>query len=279
MPGSGQGAADGAALEIAAAVAAESAYMEEVLVRLVEAPTTLGNEEPGQAVMRNAFRELGLDPFDQLLDAEMLRSHPAASPFSWDVSGKSNVIADWLPAGRVDAPRPQRPHRRRCARRDEPLAHAAVLRRARRRLALRSRHRGHEGWARSHPRGREGAAWTRPRAARSGTAPIGRRGGVHRERRPPGGGRRSPGRRVCGDRAVPCVDLDLAGGCPLVSRRHRGLAGARRRCTGGRECDRGVVPGRRGPSAPRGGVERRRARCLRDVRAPDQPQHRGRSRW
>ncbi len=99
MPGTGQGVADGAAVEIAAAVAAESAYMEDVLVRLVEAPTTLGNEEPGQAVMRDAFRELGLDPFDQPLDAEMLRNHPAASPFSWDVSGKSNVIADWLPAG------------------------------------------------------------------------------------------------------------------------------------------------------------------------------------
>ena len=76
MPGTGQTAADGAAVEIAAAVAAESAYMEDVLVRLVEAPTTLGNEERGQAVMRDAFRELGLDPVDMPLDEEMLRSHP-----------------------------------------------------------------------------------------------------------------------------------------------------------------------------------------------------------
>ena len=73
--------------------------MEEVLVRLVEAPTTLGNEEPGQDVMRDAFRALGLDPVDVPLDAEMLRSHPAASPFSWDVSEKRNVIADWHPGG------------------------------------------------------------------------------------------------------------------------------------------------------------------------------------
>jgi acetylornithine deacetylase len=99
MPGLGHTATDDAAFEIAAAVAAESEYMEEVLVRLVEAPTTLGDEELGQAVMRDALRGIGLEPVDMALDAEMLRDHPAASPFSWDVSGKSNVIADWLPAG------------------------------------------------------------------------------------------------------------------------------------------------------------------------------------
>ena len=85
--------------EIAAAVAAEAPFMEDVLCRLVEAPTTLGNEEPGQEVMREAFRELGLEPVDMPLDEEMLRTHPAASPFSWDVSEKRNVVADWQPAG------------------------------------------------------------------------------------------------------------------------------------------------------------------------------------
>ena len=30
---------------------------------------------------------------------QMLRAHPAASPFSWDVSEKQNVVADWHPAG------------------------------------------------------------------------------------------------------------------------------------------------------------------------------------
>lgn len=99
MPGTGETATDVAAAEIAEAVAAESAYMEELLVRLVEAPTTLGIEEPGQEVMRDAFRRLGLEPVDMPLDEEMLRSHPAASPFSWDVSGKRNVVADWHPAG------------------------------------------------------------------------------------------------------------------------------------------------------------------------------------
>ena len=85
--------------EIAAAVAAEASFMKDVLCRLVEAPTTLGNEEPGQEVMREAFRELGLEPVDMPLDEEMLRTHPAASPFSWDVSDKRNVVADWQPAG------------------------------------------------------------------------------------------------------------------------------------------------------------------------------------
>ena len=85
--------------EIAAAVVAESAYMEDVLCRLIEAPTVLGNEEAGQEVMRDAFREIGLEPVDMPLDVAMLRAHPAASPFSWDISGKRNVVADWPPAG------------------------------------------------------------------------------------------------------------------------------------------------------------------------------------
>ncbi len=99
MPGTRDTAADVGAAEIAAAVAAEAPFMEEVLVRLVEAETTLGNEEPGQVVMHEALHEIGLEPFDIPLDAELLRSHPAASPFSWDVSEKRNVVADWQPAG------------------------------------------------------------------------------------------------------------------------------------------------------------------------------------
>jgi acetylornithine deacetylase len=99
MPSSGKAPTDVAAAEIAAAVAAQSAYMEDVLVRLVETPTTLGNEEPGQQVMRAAFREIGFEPVDMALDAALLRAHPAASPFSWDVSEKRNVVADWLPGG------------------------------------------------------------------------------------------------------------------------------------------------------------------------------------
>ena len=56
---SGDTAARVSSAEIAAAVAAEAPFMEDVLARLIEAPTTLGNEEQGQEVMRSAFRELG----------------------------------------------------------------------------------------------------------------------------------------------------------------------------------------------------------------------------
>ena len=84
---------------IAAAVAAESEWMQDVLARLVAAPTTLGNEEPGQVVMESAFRDLGLTPYDIALDAEAIRADPHSSPFSWDVAGKRNVLATWEAGG------------------------------------------------------------------------------------------------------------------------------------------------------------------------------------
>jgi acetylornithine deacetylase len=88
--------------EILAAVAAEEPAMLELLTALVEAPTLLGDEEPGQALMRAAFRDLGLEPVDVPLDAEALAAHPAGAPFSWDVDGKANVVATWEPAARAD---------------------------------------------------------------------------------------------------------------------------------------------------------------------------------
>jgi acetylornithine deacetylase len=85
--------------EIWAAVDAEAAWMLQMLERLVRASTVLGNEEPGQVVMEAAFRDLGLDPTDVPLDAEAIRADPHASPFSWDVSGKRNVLATWAAGG------------------------------------------------------------------------------------------------------------------------------------------------------------------------------------
>ena len=92
--------------EIAAAIAAESGWMTEVLGDLVRCPTVLGQEEPGQAVMREAFRATrpGV-PVDVPMDPAALRAHPAASPFDWDVSGKSNVVATWSPSGPARAVR------------------------------------------------------------------------------------------------------------------------------------------------------------------------------
>jgi acetylornithine deacetylase len=52
--------------------------------------------------MRRAFSAAGLEPFDVPLDPAALDGHPGAAPFSWDVAGKANVLADWLPAGAAD---------------------------------------------------------------------------------------------------------------------------------------------------------------------------------
>src|SRR5205085_918112 len=42
----------------------------------------------------------GLEPRDIWLDAGALRAHPHASPFSWDVGDKRNVVASWPAAAR-----------------------------------------------------------------------------------------------------------------------------------------------------------------------------------
>jgi len=86
---------DGAVL---AAVAAEAGWMEDLLVRLVRVPTVLGAEEAGQQIMEDAFADCGLDARGVPLDAEALRAAAGASPFTWDLEGKRNVVADW-PAG------------------------------------------------------------------------------------------------------------------------------------------------------------------------------------
>ena len=85
-----------------AAIAGQGPAMEDLLVRLVEAPTLLGDEAPGQAVMREAFAGLGLEPVDVPLDPDALSGHPGASPFSWDVEGKASVVAAWEPAEPAD---------------------------------------------------------------------------------------------------------------------------------------------------------------------------------
>ena len=90
--------------EIAEAIRASSEWMADVLAGLVKAPTVLGNEEPGQEVVRGALREIGLSPVDVPMDAEAIRAHPAHSPFDWDVSRKRNVVATWQP-GNADGGR------------------------------------------------------------------------------------------------------------------------------------------------------------------------------
>jgi acetylornithine deacetylase len=88
--------------EILDAVAAEQPAIVALLAELVAAPTLLGREAAGQDVMRRAFAGLGLEPFDVPVDRAALDGHPGASPFSWDVANKVNVLADWAPSGATD---------------------------------------------------------------------------------------------------------------------------------------------------------------------------------
>lgn len=80
------------------AIAARSEWMTDVLIDLVRAPSVLHHEKFGQEVVRRVLREVGLEPADVAMDADVLRAHPAHSPFDWDVSQKRNVVATWSPA-------------------------------------------------------------------------------------------------------------------------------------------------------------------------------------
>jgi acetylornithine deacetylase len=84
---------------IDAAVTEQASWMEDLLVALVEAPTVLGEEEAGQALMERAFADAGLEPESVPLDPAALRADPHSSPFSWDVGGKRNVVAAWRGTG------------------------------------------------------------------------------------------------------------------------------------------------------------------------------------
>ena len=87
--------------EVLDAVAGEADWMEDLLVRLVEAPTVLGAEEEGQRLMEAAFRDCGLDAAQRpARRRRAARRAEGASPFSWDVDGKRNVVADWEPRRR-----------------------------------------------------------------------------------------------------------------------------------------------------------------------------------
>jgi acetylornithine deacetylase/succinyl-diaminopimelate desuccinylase-like protein len=81
--------------DIDEAVAGEAAWMQGLLVDLVEARTLLGQEDPGQALMARAFADCGLEPVDIPMVADAIRADPHHSPFSWSVAGKRNVTATW----------------------------------------------------------------------------------------------------------------------------------------------------------------------------------------
>lgn len=85
--------------QVLAAVDAQRGFMEDLLERLVRAPTTLGDEDAGQVAMAEAFADCGLKAVGVPLDAAALRDAEGASPFSWAVDGKRNVVATWAADG------------------------------------------------------------------------------------------------------------------------------------------------------------------------------------
>lgn len=90
--------------EVLAAVDGQREWMEDLLTRLVRAPTTLGDEEAGQAIMAAAFADCGLDVVDVPLDAAALRAAEGSSPFSWELAGKRSVVATWPAAAGASEP-------------------------------------------------------------------------------------------------------------------------------------------------------------------------------
>ena len=248
--------------------------MEDLLVRLVEAPTLLGQEAAGQAVMRDAFAELGLEPLDLPLDPEVLRGHPGASPFSWDVAGKANVVAAW-PRGRAGGwalARPQRAHRRGEPGAGGDVGLAAVQRPARRRLALRARGGRHEGRPRGDRRRRARPHAARPCAAGTRGPAVGGGGGMQWQWGP--GLRAGRAHRRCRDRdrAHQRRHPELTGGRALVRGPAGRAPGPRRRRARGAERDRGRLSDHRRATCAGGGAERRPAGPLRRLSPPDQPQ-------
>ena len=97
--------------EVLDAVAAEAGWMEDLLVRLVEAPTVLGAEEAGQALMEAAFRDCGLAPRSVPLDADgaarrggrvaVLLGRRRASAASWP-TGAAGAGRSLILNGHVD---------------------------------------------------------------------------------------------------------------------------------------------------------------------------------
>ena len=170
--------------EIMGAVAAVEPELLELLSSLVEAPTTLGNEEPGQVVMADAFGDvLGLKPVDVLMDAELLRSHQRAAPFDWDVAGKRNVVADWPARGGTGRSLVLNGHVDVVGPASERLWHTPPFSAVRDGEWLYGRGSGDMKAGLAAMVGAiAGLQRLGSRAARAGATAVGRRGGVRRER-------------------------------------------------------------------------------------------------
>jgi acetylornithine deacetylase len=69
------------------------AEAEQVLMRLVRCPSTLGNEQSALSEMGRQYEALGLKPFAVPTDVAALDSHPGFSPPLIPYAGRDNIVA------------------------------------------------------------------------------------------------------------------------------------------------------------------------------------------
>ena len=133
--------------EVLDAVAGEADWMEDLLVRLVEAPTVLGAEEEGQRLMEARVPRLRARAAQRAArrgGAAQGRGRVAVRLGRRRQAQRRRGLARTR-RGRRALADPERPRRRRPARGRGAVELAAVHRAARRRLALRPRRLRHEG--------------------------------------------------------------------------------------------------------------------------------------
>ncbi len=69
------------------------AEAEQVLMRLVRCPSTLGNEQSALSEMGRQYEALGLKPFAVPTDVAALEGHPGFSPPLIPYAGRDNIVA------------------------------------------------------------------------------------------------------------------------------------------------------------------------------------------
>jgi acetylornithine deacetylase len=84
---------------VARVVGMQREWMLDLLERLVRAPTLLGHEEVGQAIIDEAMTGIGLGVGEVRMDPEAIARDPHGAPFGWDVDRKRNLIGSWPGVG------------------------------------------------------------------------------------------------------------------------------------------------------------------------------------
>ena len=86
---------------ISEAVVAQEKNAVELLCALVREPSLLGEEAGAQALMYDAYTQLGLDVKRLFIDESKVSEHPAWSPSIVSYDGRANVIGMHQPQGQT----------------------------------------------------------------------------------------------------------------------------------------------------------------------------------